>query len=144
MTRPPERTSTDAAILARIAGSRNVMGLTIGPSWMRLVHSAASESETHVSMQSRSGVPIKEVRWSLRRSESKPSVSASWQIPRHLSQLRPSWPSIMIPTFAMNRDRKALGLRLGQPSQLGSDALPGRAKVFEDVCPDPVSLGGQP
>src|SRR5450759_4557336 len=39
---------------------------------------------------------------SLRRSESNPSVSVSWQMRRHRSQLRPSCPSIMIPTFAIS------------------------------------------
>ena len=93
------------AILARSAGGRNVIGLTIGPNSIVSVHSAARASDVQHSMQSRSTMPITEKRWSLRRRESKPSASASWQMRRHRSQLRPSWPSIMIPSFAIARNR---------------------------------------
>ncbi len=62
--RPPESESTDAASLASTPGSRNVMGVTIGPNSIVFVHSAANASDSQHSMQSRSPVfvPIRETR----------------------------------------------------------------------------------
>src|SRR5260221_3329578 len=57
-SRPPERMSTEVAILASTAGGRKVIGETLGPKVIRLVHSAQSASDTHVSMQSRWYSPI--------------------------------------------------------------------------------------
>ena len=84
------------------AGGLNVIGLTIGPISMFFVHSAASASEIQHSMQSWSGRPFRETKWSLRLSEANPRRSVSWQMLRQRSQLRPSWPSIMIPTCAIS------------------------------------------
>ena len=59
--RPPERASTEAAIFARTAASRNVIGVTMGPNSIFFVHSAVRARDSQHSMQSRSASPISEI-----------------------------------------------------------------------------------